>query len=90
MFTVRPGPVKKFEVTKSEALLDEDSCRTQQELANSMGVTQQAVSYRLKCLGMNQKLEHWVPYELKPRDGTFLRANNFSNDRKERVSFIAL
>ncbi|VVC30765.1 Transposase, type 1,Winged helix-turn-helix DNA-binding domain [Cinara cedri] len=47
---------------------DADSCRTQRELANLLGVTQHAISHRLKCLGMIQKLGHWVPYELKPRD----------------------
>ncbi|VVC25357.1 Hypothetical protein CINCED_3A024439 [Cinara cedri] len=35
----RPGPVKKFEDVKLETLLDEDSCRTQRELANLLGVT---------------------------------------------------
>jgi len=37
-----------------EALLDEDSCQTQKELA-LLGVTQQTISYRLKSLGMIQK-----------------------------------
>lgn len=64
----RPGPVKKFEDAELEALLDEDSCQTQQELADSLGVTQQAISHRLKTLGMMQKQGNWVPYELKPRD----------------------
>lgn len=61
----RPGPVKKFEDADLETLLDEDSCRTQQELANLLGVTQQAVSHRLKCLGMIQKLGIWVPHVSK-------------------------
>lgn len=64
----RPGPVKKFEDAELEALLDEDPCQTQQELANSLDVTQQAIFYRLKSLGMIQKQGIWVPYELKPRD----------------------
>jgi len=38
-----------------EALLDEDSCQTQKELALTLGVTQQTISYRLKSLGMIQK-----------------------------------
>ncbi|VVC29529.1 Transposase, type 1,Winged helix-turn-helix DNA-binding domain [Cinara cedri] len=38
-------------------LLDENSCRTPQELANLLGVTQHSVSHRLKCLGMIQKLQ---------------------------------
>jgi histone-lysine N-methyltransferase SETMAR len=64
----RPGQVKKFEDEELEALLDEDSCQTQEELAKSLGVTQQAISKRLKALGMIQKQGNWVPYELKPRD----------------------
>ena len=34
----------------------------------SLGVTQQAISKRLKAMGMIQKQGNWVPYELKPRD----------------------
>jgi len=33
-----------------------------------LGVTQQAVSVRLKAVGMIQKQGNSVPYELKPRD----------------------
>ena len=64
----RPGQPKKFEDAELEALLDEDSCQTQEELAKSFGVTRQAISHRLKLLGMIQKQGNWVPYELKPRD----------------------
>ena len=51
-----------------EALLDEDSCQTQKELALTLGATQQAISHRLKSLGMIQKQGNWVSYELKPRN----------------------
>ncbi|GBP66328.1 Mariner Mos1 transposase [Eumeta japonica] len=51
-----------------EVLLDQDSCQTQQELAGSLGVTQQAISKRLKVMEMIQKQGHWMPHELKPRD----------------------
>ena len=33
-----------------------------------MGITQQAVSVRLKAMRMIQKQGNWVPCELKPRD----------------------
>ncbi|GFX13581.1 mariner Mos1 transposase [Trichonephila clavipes] len=62
------GREKIFEDAELEALLDQDSCQTQQELAGSFGVTQQAISKRLKVMGMIQKQGNWVPYELKPRD----------------------
>ena len=42
--------------------------QNQEELARSLGVTQQAISKRLKAMGMVQKQRNWVPYELKPRD----------------------
>ena len=51
-----------------EALLDEDPCQTQTELATTLGVTQQAISLRLKAIGMIQKLGNRVSHELKPRD----------------------
>jgi len=54
-----------YEDAELEALLDEDSCQMQKELALTLGVTQQ-ISYRLKSLGMIQG--NWVPYELKPRN----------------------
>ncbi|GFU48004.1 mariner Mos1 transposase [Trichonephila clavipes] len=62
------GREKVFEDAELEALLDQDSCQTLQELAGSLGVTQQAISKRLKVMGLIQKQGNWVPYELKPRD----------------------
>ena len=63
----RSGP-KKFEDKELEALLEEDQSQTQEELAESLGITQQTVFVRLKSMGMIQKQGNWVPYELKPRD----------------------
>jgi len=40
----------------------------QEELAGSLGVTQQAISKRLNAKRMIHKQENWVPYDLKPRD----------------------
>ena len=38
------GREKVFEDAELEALLEEDSCQNQEELARSLGVTQQAIS----------------------------------------------
>ena len=57
-----------YEVAELEALLDQDSCQTQEELAHTLGVTQQAISHRLKSLGIIQKQGNRVPYELTPRN----------------------
>ena len=38
------------------------------ELAELLGVTEKATSKRLEAMGMIQKQENWVPYELKPID----------------------
>ncbi|GBP64419.1 Mariner Mos1 transposase [Eumeta japonica] len=62
------GNEKDFENAELEALLVQDLCQTQQELAGLLGVTQQAISKRLKVMGMIQKQGYWVPYELNPRD----------------------
>ena len=64
----RGGKEKIFKDSESEALLAEDSCQTQEELAESLGATQKAISKRLKGMGMIQMQGNWVPYELKPRD----------------------
>ncbi|UYV69955.1 SETMAR [Cordylochernes scorpioides] len=40
--------------------------QTQEELAETLGVTQQVILNRLKVMGMVQKQGNWVPYELKP------------------------
>ncbi len=64
----RPGQPKKFEDEELRALLDEDSCQTEDKLAESLGVTRQAISKRLHQLGMIQKQGHWVPHKLTERD----------------------
>ena len=64
----RPGQPKKFEDEELEALLVEDCCQIQEELAESLGVTQSAISKRLKAAGYIQKQGNWVPHELKPRN----------------------
>ena len=62
------GRPKNFKDAELEALLDEDRCQTQEELASELGVIRQAISKRLHALGMIQKQGTWVPYDLKPRD----------------------
>ncbi|EGI61711.1 Mariner Mos1 transposase [Acromyrmex echinatior] len=62
------GREKVFEDAELKALLDQDSCQNQKELARSLGVSQSAISKRLKAMGMIQKQGNWMPYELKPRD----------------------
>ena len=47
----RPGKPKKFEDVELEVLLDVDCCQTQEELAESLRVTQAAISKRLKSAG---------------------------------------
>ena len=62
-----PGQPKKFVDEELEALLDKDCCQTQEELAESLGVTRAAISKRSKAAGYIQKQGNWVPHELKPR-----------------------
>jgi len=60
--------LKKFEDKELEALLEEDQSQAQEELAESLEITQQAVSVQLRTMGMIQKQGNWVPYKLKLRD----------------------
>ena len=48
------GREKVFEDAELGALLEQD-CQNQEELARSLGVTQQAISKRLKTMGIIQK-----------------------------------
>ena len=57
------GKENIFEDSELEASLTEDWCQTQMKLAKSLRVTQQAISKRLKAMGMIQKQGNWVPYE---------------------------
>lgn len=60
----RPGAVKKFEDEELQVLLDENPCQTQEELAEQLGVTHQAISLRLHAMGKIQKEGKWVPHKL--------------------------
>jgi len=51
----RSGQSKKFEDKELEILFEEDQSQMQEELAESLGVTQQTVSVRLRATGMIQK-----------------------------------
>jgi len=46
------GRERIFEDAELEVLLEQDSCQNQEELARSLGMTQQAISKRLKAMGM--------------------------------------
>lgn len=59
----RPGPVKKFDDESLQALIDQDPCQTQSQLAETLGVTQVSISNRLKKLNFVQKEGRWVPSE---------------------------
>ena len=67
----RCGQPKNFEDKELEALLDENPTQTQDELVNTLGVTQKSVSVQLKSMEMIQKQDNWVPYELKSRNANF-------------------
>ena len=55
------GKEKIVEDSQLEALLAEDSCQMQEKLAESLGVSQKAISKRLKAMGIFQKQGNWVP-----------------------------
>jgi len=64
----RAAKPKLVEHAELEALLDENSCRKPEELAESLKVTRSTISMRLKILGTIQMQGNWVLSELKPRD----------------------
>lgn len=56
----RSGQPKKFDDDELIALLNEDPRQSTTQLAETLGVTQPAISKRLKALGMVQKQGKWV------------------------------
>ena len=62
---------QKIRRKRLKTLLDEDPTQMQEEFADTLGVTQQAVSMRLKSMVMVQKQGNWLPYELKSRNADF-------------------
>ena len=63
----RPGQPKKFEDAELQALLDENSCRTQQELALVLNVDQTTIGKRLHAMRKIQKFGKWVPHQLNEK-----------------------
>ena len=51
-----------------QALLDEDNSQTQKQLAEQLGVCQQAVFYRLRDMEENKKTGGWVAHELNDNE----------------------
>ena len=58
---------KKFEDSELQALLDEDDAQTQQQLADQLNVTREAVSIRLKSMGKRRRWKKWVSHELNEK-----------------------
>ena len=56
---------KKFEDSELQALLDEDDAQIQQQFADQLNVTREAI--RLKSMGKIQKMGKWVSHELNER-----------------------
>ena len=63
----RGRPPKKFRDSELQASLDEDDAQTQQQLADQLNVTREAVSIRLKAMGKIQKVGKWVSHEPNER-----------------------
>ena len=58
---------KKFGDVELQALSNEDDSQTQKQLAQQLGVSQQAVSKLLQVMGTIQKTGMWAPHELNDR-----------------------
>jgi len=58
---------RAFEDEELQALVDEDPCQTQKQLAEALNCAQFVISDRLKALGKVYKEGKWIPYETKRR-----------------------
>lgn len=85
----RGRPPKKFEDSELQALLNEDDAQTQQQLADQLNVTREAVSIRLKAMGKIQKVGKWVPHALTERQQENRKTTcEILLDRYKRKSFL--
>lgn len=64
----REGRPEKCLDKDLQALLDENPCRTQEELAEQLEVDRSTISKRLKAMGKIAKVGKWVPHELSERN----------------------
>jgi histone-lysine N-methyltransferase SETMAR len=64
----REGAPQKLQDAELEALLEDDPCQTERELAEQLNVDRSTVGKRLHALGLVRKLGNWIPHELKERD----------------------
>ncbi|EGI60167.1 Mariner Mos1 transposase [Acromyrmex echinatior] len=71
----RSSAPQKVTSNELQALLDQNSCQTQNELAQQLGVTQQDISIRLWQMGKILKEGKWVPHALNEKN---------KNDRLEK------
>ena len=60
----RSGKPQKVSDAELQELLDQDSSQTKQQLAEKLGITQQAICQKLRELEKIQKHGRWVPHEL--------------------------
>ena len=60
----------------------------QEKLAESLEVTQQVISKRLKAMGMIHKQGNWVPYRLKSETPILQHVNGRSNVAKSVKTYL--
>jgi len=60
----RSGRSHRIEMDEMQALLDINSAQTEKELAEQLGVTQQAISVCLHTMRKVQREGRWIPHEL--------------------------
>lgn len=85
----RMGAPSKVKSADLQALLDMNSSLTQEELSESLGVTQQTISNQLRAMGKIQKYGHWIPHTLsqKNKDDRIIMCSNHLT-KQLRKSFL--
>lgn len=73
---------KKITYEDLKALMDQDPNQTPKDFLESLGVSQQAVSVKLKTMKKIKKQGNWVPYKLKSRSSKAI----FRRSRKKEKS----
>ena len=84
---------RKFsKISKWSHYLLKTRAKCKKDLGESLGVTQQAILKCFKAMGMIQKQENWVLYELKPRDAErhFFACERCFKDRIGRGFYTVL